>query len=440
MRLRLQTKAPLPELKAWFAPHPDNVPATVSELKLAICRQIPALRAQEGSLLLLLDDFELLDDNPLDVVRDGDLIHIKPLNPVLKAQGEPESPPPSLPSKPSKVKSVSSVAQLQLTVPPGYGKPQTHSRNLRRRLKKKYDQAAPSVVSAPPPKNSSTTNTIPLGPRSAPAASADEDGDVDMESSAKQPLGMSTMNEDSSIMMSTLRNKNKRKGFKQSMAMPLPPKIVFDAEVASGSATPSTEQAAQTLMTELPGAEVVVQPRPRLVPPSEKQERNELPPRMFVTSVDVEEGMTNQRKKKKQKQAEVVQEDWDMYEDQDTTQVQLDYSEAAVDNAEGLNWERAEKGWDKFTEVKDISQLAIGTMVGWKALALNPLTFSPEVLLSVASVVRMDPNIVIKQFSRLGGSNPSLSHRLVEPEEEEIEEEECSRNDILANQWRIVEI
>lgn len=79
MRLRIQTKAPLLELKAWYSPHPQNVLTTVSELKQALCRQIPLLKTQHVTgkdIILLLDDFELLDDNPLDVVRDGDLILI----------------------------------------------------------------------------------------------------------------------------------------------------------------------------------------------------------------------------------------------------------------------------------------------------------------------------------------------------------------------------
>ncbi|KAG6915042.1 hypothetical protein DXG01_013772 [Tephrocybe rancida] len=554
MRLRLQTKAPLPELKAWFSPHPDNTPATVAELKLAICQQIPALRAQEGlgnRLLLLLDDFELLDDNPLDVVRDGDFIHIKALPDAPKLPGyihspasspvkkrkralsneassvqipniaplrkkkkefivqpfpEPESseesdsssnsassssssssasssssssspsssasssssslsssPPARQPSKPSKAKLGQSGLQPQHNIPPGYGKPQTHSRNLRRRIKKKHDKAASSQPdSGPaPPKNSSAPNLIPLGSRSGQTEgrAADEgdegDADVDMASPAKQRQGVSTMNEDgSSIMMSTLRNKNKRKGFKQSMAAPLPRKIVFDGEPeASGSCTPPIQHVAQTLIAELPGTGAVV-PWPRLVPPSEKQERGKLPPRMFVTSVDVEEGVHTQRqKKKKQKQKEAAtQEEWGTYKYEESAQVEedvlLNYPEEGTSKTGGLDWDRAEKSWEKFAEVTDLAQLVVEDIVGWKELALNPLTFSPEVLLTVASVVRMsgpnDPSLVaVRTFPRPGGSNPSLSHRLIEPTEDEmvdLDEKEYNWSDIASLQWRIVKL
>lgn len=95
MRLRIQTKAPLPELKAWYTPDSETAPETVSELKNAICQNVQTLRASGVSgyqVLLLLDDFQLLDDSPLDVVRDGDLICIKMLpglflKPDTKSQG-----------------------------------------------------------------------------------------------------------------------------------------------------------------------------------------------------------------------------------------------------------------------------------------------------------------------------------------------------------------
>lgn len=84
MRLRIQTLAPLPELKAWYFADSDtlsdNVLSTVTHLKQAICLQVPALRqlgVNGHQLVLLLDNFELLDDSPLNVVRDGDLVCIR---------------------------------------------------------------------------------------------------------------------------------------------------------------------------------------------------------------------------------------------------------------------------------------------------------------------------------------------------------------------------
>lgn len=81
MRLRIQTFSPLPELKAWYST--DASDGTISHLKHDICLQVPPLRqfgVNGPHLVLLLDNFELLDDSPLSVVRDGDLICIRILS------------------------------------------------------------------------------------------------------------------------------------------------------------------------------------------------------------------------------------------------------------------------------------------------------------------------------------------------------------------------
>ncbi|KAG6836916.1 hypothetical protein H0H93_001282 [Arthromyces matolae] len=546
MRLKLQTRPPLPELKAWFSPHPDDVPRTVSELKRAICMQVPALKAKHLSgndLLLVLDDFELIGDSPINVVRDGDLILVKPSYPIQKSAEEttrkrkraaksfsPEpsskrqkdiavdplsdsessdesesssasssssstsssssasstsssssasssasssssSPSPyetpytpvvtkailSQQNKPLPIMSPLMILLSQIHVPPGYGKPQTHSRNLRRRIKKKFDKAklaqSDEVPPSHPPQNISSSNALPLGGRTVSptlpvngTAAADAGRDTAIAHAQERAT---TVNMDGgNIMMSTLRNKNKRKGFKQSMNAPLPGKIVFDEESearASGVLSPQ-----QALMGELPGPDSI-QARPRLIPPSEKQELGELPPRMFVTSVDLEEGLWN-KKRKKQKQKECEEGDWGYraYEDTSLEQdVQLHYSDEVTGN--GFDWIRAERDWDRFVSLTSLEQLTVGTLVGWKGLALDPVTFSPALMVSVASIVRLPtPNaenqliVVIKQFARPGASNPSLSHRIIgraeDEDEEETKEEEFTWDNILTSQWKILEI
>lgn len=80
LRLRLQTSAPLPALKCWFS-LPSN--AGLNEfgtLKEHLCSELDVFTQADVSpsnLQLLLDDFELLDDSPLDILRDGDLLQIK---------------------------------------------------------------------------------------------------------------------------------------------------------------------------------------------------------------------------------------------------------------------------------------------------------------------------------------------------------------------------
>ena len=74
MRLKVETVAPLPHVKAWFG---ANAIPTIHDLKPSLCADLPPLRGaavHPRDLILLLDDFELLDSSPIDVVRDGDLI------------------------------------------------------------------------------------------------------------------------------------------------------------------------------------------------------------------------------------------------------------------------------------------------------------------------------------------------------------------------------
>lgn len=88
MRLRIQTYIPLPDIKAWFIPDVQNVPASVYDLKEALCSGFQALKDQKfrgKDLMLLLDGFELLNDSPFSAVRDGDLILVK-LSPLAQVK------------------------------------------------------------------------------------------------------------------------------------------------------------------------------------------------------------------------------------------------------------------------------------------------------------------------------------------------------------------
>ena len=86
MRLRIQTYHPLPDIKAWFIPDVQSTPESVYDLKETLCLRFQALKARKFSgkdLILLLDDFELLNDSPFSAVRDGDLICVK-LSPLAQ--------------------------------------------------------------------------------------------------------------------------------------------------------------------------------------------------------------------------------------------------------------------------------------------------------------------------------------------------------------------
>lgn len=78
MRIRILSEfeqtTNLPQVRSWFNVDTEN---TVASLKLSLCSSVPALREariRANELVLTLDDFELLDNSAIDVLRDEDLI------------------------------------------------------------------------------------------------------------------------------------------------------------------------------------------------------------------------------------------------------------------------------------------------------------------------------------------------------------------------------
>jgi hypothetical protein len=143
------------------------------------------------------------------------------------------------------------------------------------------------------------------------------------------------------MMMMSLKNKNKRREFKNTIGMPS--RITFqDNEVA-----PS--------------------PLPTLVPPSE---RDQLPPRLFVTSVDVEEDILprnndqNWDRKKKKKQRESYG------QVADGVDVALDYSRTPEEDntasASTQNYAALENAWENAPPLGEKDALSIGCVVGWQ--------------------------------------------------------------------------
>jgi len=185
-------------------------------------------------------------------------------------------------------------------VPPGYGKATTHARNLRRKRVRalQAEQRAESILQkTPAPHVLSTMNTIPLGERSSSRTlgHTEHGGDkgattliVDEETRVEEA------EEVQGVMMASLGNKNKKKGFKKFLSAPVPKKIVFteDGQAITTLISASTAQSSvsQLRMSNNESSTPLenCQSRPRLIPPSEIQECGKLPPNMFVTSVDVE--------------------------------------------------------------------------------------------------------------------------------------------------------
>lgn len=74
MRIKLESDSPLPVIRAWF--YVDAV-STVKDLKHSICSKLPQFsdaNIKQQNVILLLDDYELLDSSPADILRDSDTV------------------------------------------------------------------------------------------------------------------------------------------------------------------------------------------------------------------------------------------------------------------------------------------------------------------------------------------------------------------------------
>lgn len=145
------------------------------------------------------------------------------------------------------------------------------------------------------------------------------------------------------FIMSSLSNKNKRKGFKSAMASALPQKIIF---VDQGS---PDSQAASRAVASPDKAPLDV----RLVPPSEKQENGGLPQNIFVTSVDVE-AHSSLPPKKRRRNPSVTDDDHEIFESSDRGE---HFCQSVV-------W--SEEDWLSGIKVEEASQVQVGQHLAWK--------------------------------------------------------------------------
>ncbi|KAI8984904.1 hypothetical protein BD414DRAFT_537359 [Trametes punicea] len=597
MRIKVESVPPLPHVKAWYS---ANALPSVVDLKASLCASLPALshdRIRPQDLLLLLDDFELLDASPIDVLRDGDLIVIKKRlsAPPTKRKAPSEAasparkrtktddgrailrtPQPSAPERRDSARpkslaalesssdsdassntsadtdsgsessseedssdsesdsdtssddststssSTSSSASSPASasthappvqtsrqkptngvpknavsaskaqpakpapplVPPGLGKPSTHSRNIRRRRKKMFERLA---ATAEP----TSVNEIPLGTRARTLEPSTATGGASEEPEAPRVRPQQSQakgkgkaperelsSEAPSFMMASLQNKNKRRGFKSALTQGVPPKIIFpDAGSAAGTSIqmqppqqaqeqqgmdvdPDAQlvEAALQLQPSPPDAtpaSMVTRPQPRLIPPSEKQALGLIPANMFVTSVDVEEGMwspKNKKKKKKKKTQPRAEETWN-HEDEgegESFAGGLPYDDVPAPSAPesarmqngGIAVESTEHAvvaakWDTLRKITDQSQVQPGTTVGWKALGINFATLTPEMLLHVGRVVRCDEQLVIEPIAESSPAEVSFGGPVI-AEEGGALEETFEWSDVLQGDWRLV--
>ncbi|KAL5530224.1 hypothetical protein ACEPAF_6481 [Sanghuangporus sanghuang] len=555
MRFRVASRPPVKPLKAWFDIPNDGSVIDILGVKSQLCSRLPQL-VEDGTTVapteisLFIDDFELLDDSGLDVIKENDLVHIsrktrrqsrlqkrKPtddqesteyshkkrrlsnlprnttqrlLFPLSSSEGEvtdtvpaarlrknilqqsldatskskdgdtharlmkrDRRAPHSLPvpsssededtesdstsstessstTSPSSSDSSSSssfttkVRPLELSrplqatqnksvtnhVPPG--KPSTHSRNARRRMKRMYEKQQKELEQATAralPMDSA--NAVPLGIKSnaVPESKTDSTGD-EQDIPTTPPVEQGPYIDS---MITSLRNKNKKKGFKQSMVGVAPQRMVFTHD-AGAPPESGTAYYSATSSTAFPVA--------RLVTPSEKQANGLLPSNMFVTSVEVESEDWDKKKKVKQR---------DTYGDELATDEAMPGNDDTILNygEPELDWESVDRDWEKMHIVADPSSLTSGVTVSWKALAINPTTFTPETLAHVARVkeIKHDSSlIVVEPIQRPGSDNiafGSFTHaegENVEPDSKSVEDMTYTFEDALTAQWRLLKV
>lgn len=284
----------------------------------------------------------------------------------------------------------------------------------------------------------------------------------------------------------SLRNKNKAKNFRSLISKPLPPKIIFadeeengisiqieslTANVHSSSVDPS-QLASISMQTKVERQPPATISTPPLVPPSS---RPSLPPNLFVTSVDVEAGILRPKKKRKMRAtaeygSAVAERGYyapapaggDLVEGTGHAEVNvtLDYGDNEADSQQeripreqsqeetgpldvslnGLE-QSAISNWTQFPKITREIQvgLKVGDVIAYKDLGINPTTYTPEYLITIARVMSIDPikegQIVVRPLQPR--TELSFGARLGR-DAEEVREEEFAWDDILNGDWRFI--
>lgn len=474
MRLKISTIHPLGPLKVWFTLDNGSEAHTIVQLKRALCARLP-IGMQADNITLMMDEYDLLDESPISILRDGDAVCIKlavatrpnlssnrvPLPTTQKRKrcastsSEPSSSSSSSSSSSDSSDSSSSsssssdsdsdsdsdtdapkpvhqpsekrvdattkskILQDNISfVPPGYGKPSTRNRNLRRRRKRIAGHNQPPDEPSAPTSGANAVLPLPIQQNSLTRTSSEAYvADIEPDS-------------EPNVMMASLRNKNKKKNFRQLMDKPLPPKIVFaELENTSIQAEPPDKLAP----TGTSSSEKVAVPSvkyARLIPPSE---RNNLPSNIFVTSVDVEEGKWRKKKQASKKELGTVSHN----DESCTANFSLDYGSAEVPmgNPDEALYLRAEQQWDLLPKITSTSQVPVDNIVAYKALAISPMTRTPEMLIKVARVISLSStHVTVSPLQRpvqvaFGGLPDTI---------EADEDETYTLADILSQDWRVV--
>jgi hypothetical protein len=247
-------------------------------------------------------------------------------------------------------------------VPPGQGKASTRSRNLRRRQRKTLLKVSQTDDKTNENENSSASMEL-LDAR----VPGDRSGNAQKTDSVPghNTSAASTVPEISPpVMMASLQTKNKNKRNRgPSSGIPIPRKIVFSQEgddgeeISSGIMDISVQAPALPPQNSNVETKPVPSPKPRLITPSERQERGELPPDLFVTSHYCDEGdawwngtVTKKQRKRSHKAGSEADVKYD----------------APTSTTVGIDVDAVERSWDTYEEIKHVDQVQAGAVLGWR--------------------------------------------------------------------------
>ncbi|KAL1687237.1 hypothetical protein GGG16DRAFT_128124 [Schizophyllum commune] len=445
------------------------------------------------------DDSDSDDTSSSDSSSDSDSSDDEP--PLVQSSKKPSKQPaakkPAVATKPPAV------------TPPGQGKTTTRERNRRRRAQRlRQSQGGGDIEMAPPPKALSLTNGTPLGASTSRGAAtvtnalagsmwSEMDLDAPLEDydasvvDAKAPMAdfnapLAGAPDYSELTMFSLRNKNKSKNFRKNLKMQVPagPKrIVFADEVgatsqaqagsskdcgvaASKTGAATSNDGAGSSKTQANRHQARL---PRLVPPSE---RTDLPPNVFVTSVDVEAGW--------EADTSGYQYDTLAFEqthaadaDEEGANIQLSYDEPSADATTNTSTAAQHCPYPALAQsyasatgsqpLASLAQLGVGIHVGWTSLELNAATMTPEVMVVIAKVVGVDDKgeggdamgdgrntaadakqtVTVKRIPKpLEGEAHELLLNVAgegDGEEEEQEEETFTLKEAVDAGWRVIQ-
>lgn len=240
--------------------------------------------------------------------------------------------------------------------------------------------------------SNTSANAVPLGSQGGDATlGASEPIDISKPDLPSRqfvlPSTPGAVSNDMSLA-SSLRNKNKKNGFKRTITERTSQKIVFDY---SSTTTPlPCARVDSTLDGDINSVLSLSRSTSRLIPPSEKQANGELPPNIFVTSIELEEERWNKKKKKSQRDfygsrkeengengfgeegwlKSVMEVDGTIDE---SAYPALDYGsnygavpDSSVRKTSDINWTTIERKWTSFVTIADVTSLKVGQLVGWK--------------------------------------------------------------------------